>query len=188
MAVPALVNMVQSAGYKQAASGNCFLAMPNVLAGLAIPAHDATAQTMVLWNKSTNKNLSLIDMTIAGQDDTANVGGCIGFSIAMAGTGLGTPISANVALASVYKLSDFSIGSSADWSWCTATFAAATIFLPVFQVGDYVLTEKTVMTACTRVWNGSLIIPPGVAFAVASNPTAQTALYNISITFEVVAV
>jgi hypothetical protein len=187
MAVPALVDQVSLSRYKSAASGNSYIALNALVAGTALPIYSNTAQLMVLWNKSVAKNLAIQSVQLNLVSGTAMVVGGFGFTPIMAGTGLGTPISANVPVASIYKMSTFEAASSADFSWCTATVAAPTIFIPTgFTCMDALTLASTTigMYSFFREYDGSLIIPPGVAFAFCGN-VAQDEVFNVAIQFEV---
>ena len=188
MAVPASVNQIALPRYNAVAGGNTYLALQNASAGLALPVFSATAQTMVLWNKSTTKNLALLSVTLGLVSGAAYEIGDFGFALIMAGSGLGTPISANVTIATVYRMSTFDAASSADWSWCSATVVAPTIFIPIgFGSPDaYAVASTTVPPfVFFRDYDGGLIIPPGVALAV-SGMVAQAELHHVAIAFQVV--
>lgn len=188
MGVPALVNQRSLPRYEAAASGNAYLAIQNASAGLALPVFSNTAQTMVLWNKSLNKNLAIMDFTFALVSGVAYAVGDVGFALIVAGTGLGTPISANVAIATVYKMSTFEAAASADWSWCSATVVAPTVFIPsgIGITDAYAVATTTAPPIIlNRSYDGGLLIPPGIALCVCGM-VAQDELHHVAISFEVV--
>jgi hypothetical protein len=190
MSVPALVNQRLLPKYLSAASGNSYLALSNLSAGLAIPIFSNTAQTMVLWNKSVNKNISLQSLTIGLVSGAVAIVGDLGFAVIIAGTGLGTPISANVAIATCYQMNTFNAAASADFSWCSATVVAPTLFLPsgIVWTDVYAIASTTQGPSLMfRDYDGSLIIPPGVAFCFCGM-AAQTQLSHVAIQFEVIPV
>jgi hypothetical protein len=92
-----------------------------------------------------------------------------------------------VAIATVYQMSTFNAASSADWSWCSATVAAPTVFIPwgIGCTDAYAVNTTTAPQVTSRVhYDGGLIIPPGVAFC-ACGMVAQDELHHVAITFKV---
>lgn len=188
MAVPAQVNQRMLPKYLSAASGNSYMALSNLSAGLATPIFSNTAQTMVLWNKSVSKNIALQSLTIGLVSGATSVVSDFGFAVIVAGTGLGTPISASVQIATCYQLTTFNQANSADFLWCSATVAAPTLFLPsgIMYTDVYAIASTTQGPSFMfRDYDGSLIIPPGVAFCFCGM-AAQTQLSHVGIQFEVI--
>jgi len=190
MAVPALVDVDKPALHKAAVSGNAYLALNAAAVGIAIPIYSNTAQTMGIWNKSTSKYISIIDLAVSSYSTGPLAIGGIGFALVNAGIGLGTPISASVAIPNCYNLKDFTAANSADFLWCSATVVAPTIFIPsgIFSPGVYAVTTATspALLQCTRQYDGRLVVPPGVALFI-SGSVAQTHVMNVALTFEVIA-
>jgi hypothetical protein len=189
MPIPALVDASKPLLHQAAVSGNTYLALSNLVAGLAIPIYSNTAQTMGIWNRSTNKALSIIDFAVSSYSTGPLAIGGIGFAVINAGISLGTPISATVQIATCYNTKDFTQANSADFLWCSATVAAPTLWVPsgISSPGVYAVTTATSPAWCqlTRQYDGRLIVPPGVAFFI-SGSAAQTHVMNVALTFQVI--
>lgn len=170
--------------YPDTFNGNVFIGSTAV-AGVKPGAYNATAHTYVIWNPlGSGKNLVPISIDIGFSDTTAAPGN-IGFSYQ---TGVGSQVATGAAITAATLVAPLnamlSAGNSsiAKFAPATATFAAATSYLLTFGFQQTTTTGATTSSpgwTWQYVFDGKLIVPPGVAVCVSGN-TAP--LSNLDIT------
>lgn len=159
-------------------------------AGCVIPKYDSTTPTFCLWNPQGNtKNFELIkismSVTVLG---TSVVDSLFLGKTSSAGSGL-SATGAIVAFASTPTsifngLLDSGVASTAKFSSAgTITLlAAATPFYHLPFSRDLATTGAGApVMSCD--FDGTIIVPPGVAISLAATPAATSTTYNISLTW-----
>lgn len=160
--------------YTDTLLGNVFIGSTAV-AGVKPPAYNATAHTFCVWNPlGSGKNIIPIQLRV-GWSDTTGAAGNIVLSY-QTGVGAqvatGSAITAATLVAPVNALVGSNTASVAKFAPATATFAAATSLLKTTGISQLVTTATTATLgyfSAAEDYNGTLIIPPGVALCVAGN-------------------
>lgn len=154
--------------------GNVFVGS-TAAAGVVLPVYTNTAQTFVVWNPlGSGKNIVPIRLSIGYVSTTAAASN---FVLAYQ-TGVGSQIAtaSPITAATLVAPVNMNLGSGntsiAKFAPATATFTAGLTFLRTTGFNQLVTTAATTSSigwTWNEVYNGELIIPPGVALAVCGN-------------------
>ena len=160
--------------YADANLGNVFIGTTAV-AGVALPAYNATAHTFCVWNPlGSNKNIIPIHLMVGYSDTTGATGNVvISYQNAVgAQVATGAAITAATLVAPLNAKVGAGNSSIAKFAPATATFAAATSLLMTTGITQTVTTATdatNVPVQAKHDFDGSLIVPPGTAICVAGN-------------------
>lgn len=160
--------------YPETALGRVFSGT-TAIAGVALPAYNATAHTFAIWNPSgSGKNIVPIRLTIGYADTTGAAGNFVlSYQTGVgAQAATGSPITAITQVAPINGLVGSGKASIAKFAPATITFGAATSLLRVLGISELVTTatDATNMYSTARFdFDGDLIVPPNVAMCVAGN-------------------
>ena len=184
--------------YTQAYRGNCFT-LSTVGAGLAIPISSTTSPNLVLWNPAGSGKLAVPTRYVAGATlNATTVQGSINLlAVFNAGSAIATaaPFSAFAQAALGTNLfngmlggGNVSVMKSAATVTNTLTAASVTIaaclgILSPSTVAGAVAAQAG-SPAIVYDFDGTLIIPPGVAVYVAMSGAASTALVMQTLSWE----
>lgn len=182
--------MAQGSGkyYVDTYSGNVFVGTTAV-AGVNLPAFNATAHTFCVWNPAgSGKNIIPIKCSV-GYSATTGAAGNFVYAF-QSGVGAqvatGGPITAGTFVAPINGLVGFGNASIAKFAPATITFASATLLLRTMGVSQLVTTAATTSAttfAATEDFDGTLIVPPGTALCVAGN-IALLSAFDVTMVWE----
>ena len=173
--------------YPDTFNGNVFIGSTAV-AGVKPGAYNATAHTYCIWNPlGSGKNIVPI-YTDIGYSDTTSAAGNLGLSYQL---GVGSQVATGAAITAATLVAPLNAflggapqgpGSIAKFAPATITFGSATSYLLTFGFSQLVTTAATTSQigwTWRYVYDGAMIVPPGVAICVSGN-TAP--LSNLDIT------
>lgn len=182
--------MAQGSGkyFVDTLSGNVFIGT-TAIAGVNLPAFNATAHTFCVWNPAgSGKNIIPIKCSV-GYSATTGAAGNIVYSF-QNGVGsqvaTGGPITAATLVAPLNALIGAGNSSIAKFAPATITFAAATSLLRTSGISQLVTTAATTAIGtflATEEFDGTIIIPPGTAFCVAGN-IALLSAFDVTLVWE----
>ena len=157
-------------------------------AGLTIVKYDNTAPALVLWNKSLNYALEIVNFTMTWVGTPA-VAGTIGFAqcVNVGTTISAAQISAFTELATVQNAKTWAPSNPPNGKCATTSTivarAAADIY-PIFSFPDALAAASTTVApySLTRYFQGEFLVPPTCAIVLCGN-VAQTQAMGVTITW-----
>lgn len=175
--------------YQWAYNGQLFIGSTPI-AGVAIPISSTTAPTPCLWNPlGSGVNAVLVAYYVGYTGGTGVVGGLGYYVLTGAGSviGTGAPFTAFAATTPSNALVGFGNSSKVKWSSTgTCTLTTAGTLLRGFGVG-----QSAPVAAGTSIWglyvdtfDGTIIIPPGVAFYPAATAASGDTFVQSLIWYE----
>lgn len=171
--------------YPECKLGNVFIGT-TAIAGVLLPAYNATAHTFCLWNPlGSGKDLVPIRLELGYVSTTGAAGNiCLAYQSGVgANVATGGPITAFTAVAPVNAKLGVGKPSVAKFAPATCTFTAATSLLRTVGSSQLVLTaaDATNPQWTTREdFDGTTIVPPGNAICVTGN-IALLSIFDITL-------
>jgi hypothetical protein len=173
--------------YEQNRKGNLYK-WASGAAGITILKYDNTGPAFVLWNKSLQYNLEIVEVCV-GWSGTPAVAGNLGYGMIIgAGQAVGTPISAFTELATARKCKTFATANPPNGKCATSSTIAA-LGAAAYETFGFSYPGATAAATTTapgfmfvKQFRGDFIIAPGNAIAICGN-AAQGAVMDFSISW-----
>lgn len=155
-------------------------------AGVAIPAHNATAQVFGLWNPAgSNVNLVLAKLSVGVATLGTNAVSSLGLSyVANAGSAIGAsgaPITAFTATAALNAKLLTGPASKARFT-LAATTIAPTFFYALGMAQNATTTQPVAEQAYSHDFDGDVIIPPNTYIGLGGS-AAPGSTYQVSLSW-----